>query len=811
MLATAKIAKSEIKKLRNAIEDAKGCEVLAYGIIADEIVTSINIAARGDEESVVAVSGHMEKGDVVIHNHPNGVLKPSKADMQVASQLGTHGIGFYIVNNEVTKVNPVVEPFVTKPVKKLESETLAKLLEPNGNLESAMQDGGYYEHRPSQVAMLKRIAESYNENCVCIAEAGTGVGKSMAYLLPSLNWAESNKERVVVSTATINLQHQLIDKDIPLAKKILGSNCKTVLVKGRGNYVCIRRLTASFQQPDLFDADSDNLKVIKKWTKTTDTGTRDDLTSMIDNNLWNMVNSESDSCLGLKCPHRDDCFVIKSKKEAASARLLVVNHHLLFSDLAVRLGGAGYDSSVVLPPFTRIVFDEAHNIEQSATSFFSEELNIFALLKQINRLFASRGKKQFGAIINLQIEAGSVEEDEKIPGLVNDIKEQMQILDQLAIVALGSEMNLRLRNETKEIFIDNLFPQMIELQKRILDFLNTVEAMIKRLDEEDLELPIVHEVQMLERRLEEYASICQSFTLWEEKPDKIFWIERSKSSSGKFFARFVITPLDISNMMRESVFSPYNTVVCTSATLSVNRNFRFWSTRIGLNGYEDRNVFSSMFMSPFPYRENVLLAVPQDSPEPNNAEYQDWTADFALNLIKISQGRALLLFTSYSMLSNVFDSLKMELEELNITALKQGEDTRIRLLEKFKTDTASVLFATSSFWEGIDTPGDALKLVIIFKLPFMVPTDPVIAARMEAVEKRGGNQFMEYMLPEAVIKLKQGFGRLMRRGTDSGIVAILDSRIVTKRYGSIFIKSLPETSLSIKTANEILTDCQNFL
>lgn len=817
MKAAEKLSSDVIEILRDAVADTDGHEVMAWGRVSEGLVSEVEVAARGDEVSVPAVFQHMEKGDVVIHNHPGGVLKPSAADMQVAGRLGEHGIGFYIVDNAVERVYAVVEPITLKKREPLNIDELTNLLEPGGALSGAMESGGFYEYRPSQVAMLRKVAESFNESRICIAEAGTGVGKSMAYLLPAINWASSNEERVVVSTATINLQHQLIDKDIPLAKKIIGSvhetaeDCKTVLVKGRGNYVCLKRLASAIEEQSLFDEDDDDLESIKKWADSTLTGTRDDLPFMPNASVWSKVNSEGDSCLGLRCKYREKCFVLKSKKDAASARILVVNHHLLFSDLAMRLEGAGFDNSVVLPPFTRIIFDEAHNMESSATSFFSSELNIFSVLKQLNRLYARRKARTFGAVVNLQIEAGAVEEDEKIPALVDGIKEQIQILDAAAVEIIGENMSMRLKEDTAEYFRESIFPAMTELQKRIIDCLHSVENIVKRLDEKDLELPVVYEVRMLERRLEAFASICQAFTLWEEKKGDIFWMERSRSSSGEYFAKFIITPLDISQMMRDSVFGPFETVVCTSATLSVNRDFRFWSARVGLKGFEDRNVSASIFKSPFPYKEKVLLGLPEDAPEPNTESYQSYVEEFTARMLELSEGRALVLFTSYRMLAETYDALKPKLDELGITALKQGDDDRSRLLDRFKTDTASVLFATSSFWEGIDSPGDTLKVVIICKLPFMVPTDPVIAARMEALERRGGNQFMEFMLPEAVIRLKQGFGRLMRRGTDSGVVAILDSRIVKKYYGRIFINSLPETARSIKSIDGILRDSENYL
>ena len=806
-----KLSEDVILKLRDAIIDAEGSEIMAWGRCDDGVVTEVTVAATGDEYSVPAVFGHMEKGDVVIHNHPAGILKPSEADMRVAGGLGSRGIGFYIIDNDAERVRAVVEPVVSKRASKLEAPDLSSLLEPDGAFASEMSAGGFYEYRPSQVAMLEKIADCYNESRICVAEAGTGVGKSMAYLLPSLKWASENDERVVVSTATINLQHQLIEKDIPLAKKILGSDCRTVLVKGRGNYICLRRLASATEEQDLFEDKDEDLQAIREWAQETSTGTRDDIPFFPPNAVWTMVNSEGDSCMGLRCRHREKCFVLKMRKESAAAKLLVVNHHLLFSDLAMRHEGAGFDNSVVLPPFTRIIFDEAHNMESSATSFFSQELNVFALLKQVGLLYGRRRGRTFGAVVNLQIEAGAFEEDEKIPGQVDAVREQMQILDSAALGILEYEGSMRLIRGREEAFTAAVLPAMLELQKRIIDLLHSVENIVRRLDEKDLELPVVFEVRLLERRLEAFASVCQSFSLWDEKPENIFWMEKKSGSSGDYFVRFVITPLDLSGRMREAVFSPYETVVCTSATLSVNRDFRFWSTRVGLNGFEDREVSASIFKSPFPYRDRVLLGIPEDVPDPSSSEYQAFIEDFILKLLEISEGRGLVLFTSYRMLTETFDALRSGFDSLGITVLKQGEDDRTRLLERFKTDTASVLFATSSFWEGIDTPGDALKVVIICKLPFMVPTDPVIAARMEAVERRGGNQFMEYMLPEAVIRLKQGFGRLMRRSTDSGVVAILDSRIIRKAYGRVFINSLPETARSIRRAESVLLDAENFL
>jgi ATP-dependent DNA helicase DinG len=353
---------------------------------------------------------------------------------------------------------------------------------------------------------------------------------------------------------------------------------------------------------------------------------------------------------------------------------------------------------------------------------------------------------------------------------------------------------------------------MAELHDALLSLIMYLQKLLEALPEEVLDSPHGYETRLIRERLEGYGSLCGSFAQYDEILDKVFWVERVSPPSGDPFARFVITPLDLGGLMREAVFEPYGTVVCTSATLTVKNDFSFWLRRVGLSGFEMREFRTYSFPSPFPYREHVLLGVPTDAPEPaQEGSYLDFVARYVYEVLDISEGRGLVLFTSYAMLKIVYEHVGSRLRQRGITVLKQGDDDRARLLGAFNTDIASVLFATDSFWEGVDAPGETLKVVIICRLPFRVPSDPVVRARMDAIDASGGNSFGTYALPTAVMRLRQGFGRLMRRSSDHGAVLILDSRIVKKSYGTLFLDSLPETKRSLTESGRLLADVERFL
>lgn len=801
-----KFTNKVIEIMINAIEDADGNEVLFLGKLDhDGIISLIEVGARGDENSVPAIFPHMLKGDVVIHNHPSGLLKPSDADLNVASLLGNDGIGFYIVDNEVSNVYPVVEPIILKDISQLED--LSYLLKPDGVLNKIDNN---YEFRQSQTNLLCDVTEALNYDSVLTAEAGTGVGKSFAYLIPALKWAEVNEERVVISTGTINLQQQLIEKDIPLAKKILNSKVKTVLVKGRGNYVCHKRLFASLEEDSLFREDDHQLNLIRDWVKSTKTGCLNDLNFMPQRDIWSSICSEAETCTGIKCSYFNKCFSMKARKEASSAGVIVVNHHLLFADLSMRLDGAGFEGSAVLPPFNKIVFDEAHNIEESATSFFSERYNKFLLIKYLNRLHGRKMGKRFGAIVKLDRIIGADSSISEILPMIEHIKDKAETLDQLCLDFTGGN-SFHIEGEVNDTLTYGILNPGQKLQEGILDLTKEIGSILKSVDEEFQEYDSYIEVARLKSKLESIASFFEKFRSYPEYNDEVFWVEKGRTSSGDTFVKYNITPMDISRMMTEAVFEPYSSVICTSATLTVNNSFNFWKQRVGLQYIDPDRVKERIYESPFDYRNRVFLGVPTDIPLPNEEGYNSYTIEYIKKILKISKGSALILFTSYFMLKEVYDNVKPFLDAMGITSYRQGEDDRSRLLNNFKTDITSVLFATESFWEGVDSPGDTLKVVVISKLPFRVPTDPIIKARMERCKERGGNPFMEISIPDAVTRLKQGFGRLMRRKSDWGAVFILDSRSIKKRYGSLFLNSLPQCKFIADNGDHILDQTDIFL
>ncbi len=674
----------------------------------------------------------------------------------------------------------------------LNVENLAGLISAGGAMDSLTEN---FEQRDSQIELLKKICHSFNDDKIGVFEAGTGVGKSFAYLLPSIVWANQNKERIVISTGTINLQQQIFEKDIPFAQKITGTKIKSLLVKGRQNYVCLRRFFETLNEIDLFTEEKEELDDLKEWLNSTKSGDRSDLNFLPTESLWQKINSESDGCRGQHCLYKDKCFVMKVKKEAASSQILVVNHHLLFADIEMRLAN-GFENAAVLPPYKKLIFDEAHGIENAATSFFSEGFNRFSLQKQLRLIYRARKGNKAGLIFSL--ETLSTESS-----CVGDLVSQISLLESHLMELEEVTENLMQKNYSLRICENPRydFSSLFEVFKIIASDLALINKILGDtlggISEEDKKIDSVWEATTILHRLEALAAFCVNFTRWDENPDKVFWIEKGK------YINYYQTPLDMSSLLHKGVFEPFSTVVCTSATLGIASNFSFWMRRNGILFEDKERILQGIFDSPFPYNKNVLFAVPNDAVSPDEFAFQAYVEDSLPSLIKASDGRTLVLFTSYESLKSAYDSCFSTLLASGINLYKQGDDDRFRLLEKFKNNVNSVLFGTYSFWEGVDVPGESLSQVIIVKLPFGVPTDPVFAARGDAINKRGGSSFMELSVPEAVIKFRQGFGRLMRKSTDKGVVTVLDKRLITKRYGSIFLNSIPKTNVCIESLSTI--------
>ena len=696
----------------------------------------------------------------------------------------------------------------------IDRETAASYISSGGALDK-ISDA--FEERPVQIELLKCITDAFNHNLLGVYEAGTGVGKSYAYLIPSVLWAVTNKERVVISTGTINLQQQLCEKDIPAVEKILGKKIKFVLMKGRQNYICKRRLMEAASVLDLFEDDTEEIKRISDWAEESSTGSKSDISFMPSENAWSRVNSESDACMGKRCPFFNECFVMKVRKQAADASVIVVNHHLLFADIESRMNGGGYDDAAVLPPYRRIIFDEAHGIESAATSFFSESVNRFKINKLLFQMYRKRKGSESGHLCSIAVFSKNEEKIEEAYSLISKIKSDFVNLEIAAKDLLAKESTMRLCDSTARSFGPFLVSAS-ELAVSLGNFTNLVHLILEGVSDEDRTVPSYWEAKIILGRLENYVILLKNFSKWDEKRQNVYWIQKKRLSPDLLkagdeldYVTLTETPLDISSLMNSGVYEQMSSVVCTSATLRTGRDFSFWCGRTGMLYAEQNRVECKDFLSPFPYEKNMYFVIPSDAPLPDKPEFQQWIEMAIPRLIRAAEGRTLVLFTSYESLKSAYKSALGYLKGFGGLVMKQGDDDNAKLLEKFKNDNESVLFATDSFWQGIDIPGESLSQVIIVKLPFTVPNDPVFTARAEAIEKRGGNSFMELSVPEAVIKFRQGIGRLIRRSDDKGVVTVLDRRIYEKRYGINFTLSMPDCKKSYEPLDEICRKINGFI
>ena len=823
-----------IPKMRSAIEAAGGNEVFFLGKTDKSlIVKSVSVLARGDGESVPAIIKTASLGEVVIHNHPEGSLCPSKNDLAVASELGNRGVGFYIVDNAVENIYPVVEPSHEEELQQLNPERLASYIVPGGAVSKVLKD---YEFRNEQRMMMEKVVLAFNNDLLAVIEAGTGTGKSLAYLIPAISWSLLNRERVVISTNTINLQEQLMGKDIPLLQRVKELQCRAVLVKGRGNYICLRKLASVKEEGQLLMGEEGReLEEIAAWAEKSSDGSLADLSFIPRRENWERVCAEADQCTRLHCPFYAKCFFYGARRRASQANLLVVNHHLLMADLAVRSRTESYDRTAVLPRFHRIVIDEAQHLEDVATDYLGFQISKFGLLKILRRLRrkrdSSRGLLPFLAA-KLRYEAGGKDvagssEALKLVEIIVaerlDLEKRIESSMDRIMAELrdycareGEENGRALRivpGVTASPFWRDVFcPVLREMMSALEPFSARLGEMVKLLDsfseksKEIIESPRVELVAM-RRRLAHHLD-CFSFFM-DEHDDYCRWLEMKKGRRGEW-VRFCAAPLDISEGMREAVYRRFRTVLMTSATLTVGGRFDYVRARLGLDGLPEGKLESLALSSPFDHRRQAFVGAPTGVAIPDRPGYKEMLEEVVRSAVTISRGRTFVLFTSYRLLQEMHERLREDLSERKIIALVQGSDNRTSLLNRFRREERAVLFATSSFWEGVDVRGKALQCVIITRLPFRVPSEPIQQARMETIEQAGGDAFMDYSVPQAVIRFRQGFGRLIRHRDDVGAVLILDGRVHTRRYGRLFLNSLPEVSVCSRDAGGMLAEMERF-
>jgi ATP-dependent DNA helicase DinG len=801
-------------RVRAEIERAGGREVCFLADVDERRrVHDPRAVSRGNFDAVLVAARDAREGGVMLHNHPSGVLEPSEADFRVAAQLYEQGLGTAIVDNAAESIYVVVEPPPPRERVTLDLDELEALLGPAGPL-AEVHDG--YEDRPGQREMLRTVARRFNEGGVTVVEAGTGTGKSLAYLLPAARWARENRERTVVSTNTINLQEQLAGKDIPLVERILGDEVRWALVKGRGNYVSIRRaLLAAETQESLFEEDrTEEVKGLLAWLRTTQDGSLSDLAHPPSEDLWEEVRSDPDACLRARCPHFQECFFQKARRSAAAAELLVVNHHLLFTDLAVRRATQNYTQSAVLPPYKRLVLDEAHNVEDAATAHLGAEVTrrgLFRTLARLDRkgrgiltaLHDALAGSEEGVELRERVEARVRPALSRARGAVEGFVEVLEAFvppegDTVRLGPMGIGEPAE-RGEVQE-HLASLVAALGDLERELAELrarAELAEGLSERLEGRLLD------VKSVERRLGALsAGVRLVLAPGEEASAYVRWME-SRGRGRRSNLALAAAPIELGAVLRESLFTKAATSVLTSATLTTSRSFEFLRARLGLSAAALDGLDAPLPLeervvpSPFDYATQTLLAVPTDLPpaEEGGEAFQEATAGAVADVARLSDGGLFVLFTSHAALRRVAEILRSSGADATWPLFVHGEGDRHRLLRGFVDAHRGILLGTASFWEGVDVPGEPLRGLLLQKLPFRVPTEPITAARMEAVERQGGSAFHQFMLPHAALRLKQGFGRLVRSRTDRGAVIVLDDRLVTRRYGRYLRDSLPDAPL----------------
>ena len=612
-----------------------------------------------------------------------------------------------------------------------------------------------YEFRRGQLQMAQAVEQALEERRHLIVEAGTGTGKTLAYLMPVIR----SGKRVIISTGTKNLQEQLFHKDVPFLEQALfpegNRKLSVCYMKGRNNYLCRKKLYDLTGQPVLNGLDEiEQYRAIAAWEENTASGDRSELASLPEASaLWHKLDARADTCLGQKCSAWDKCFVTEMHRRAMESDIVIVNHHLFFADLAIKQQADGAPDAGILPEAGAVIFDEAHELEDVAGNYFGISVSAARLEELCRDVEASLQR-------NRMYTSG-------LSGAIKSLRDRSAFFFSLLPEGEG-----RFAFENRREFLEENGEEFLGLQRA----LTHIGAELENLPSKP------EEVYAFSRRAQE-LQVQLGFAMESEDRNTVFWIERRRTGREKLNVSLQATPIDVGPVLRECLWSKLDTVVLTSATLAVGGGFDYIRQRLGIEHAKDL-----VLPSHFDYPNQAILYVPPDLPDPRTPQFSVKAADRIRKLLEITRGRAFVLFTSYAQMRDIYQRL---LGEVEFPMLLQGDAPKSALLEEFRITPNCVLFATSSFWQGVDVQGEQLSCVIVDRLPFAVPSDPVVAARVKAVDAGGGNAFFEYQVPAAVITLKQGFGRLIRSLHDRGLLVLLDNRILKKQYGRVFVESLP--------------------
>ena len=693
------------------------------------------------------------------------------------------------------------------------------------------QNFGRFEIRPQQEKMATAIARAFNEGNFLAVEAGTGTGKSLAYLLPALKWAIKNygpQGRVIISTNTKNLQEQLFFKDLPVLHSILGPHFKAVLLKGKANYLCLDKWVTALKDMDTRLSVDERLKILPLylWVTTTETGDISENNGFrVERNvsLWTKFIAENNYCPGKSCKFYDKCFLMRARNNARNAHLVLVNHSLLFSDLAADQG--------ILGDYSNLILDEAHNVEKTATEYLGYSLTIWNFRDVFRKLY-QKEKIETGILQQLYhrvLNSSVAEADQKfIVSCVNELKKLTHngwrrtqdffgdltraLQKRYPQETAGRYAKFRYKKED-EIFaaVSDDIASIIQWGKNCLDRLSELLEYLQGISPEALEFQhqIFQEITAQRTQLQALLE-TMSFLTAVEFDDYVYWLELPQKE-GSSDLRLYAAPLNISKILKDRLYDKLRTAVFTSATLTVNRRFDYFLQRTGLNLLPEGRVNTLLLNSPFRYDEQVFFTVPAFFPSPQSTEYLPRLQKFISRLAEEERRGTLILFTSYAMLNRIYASVRPALNANNVTLLGQGIDGgRHSLLTQFKSIQHSFLLGTDSFWEGIDVPGNSLEVLVMTRLPFDVPSEPVFQAKSELIQKEGRNSFMEFAVPEAIVRFRQGIGRLIRSKSDYGAIIVLDTRLVSRRYGRLFLNSLPFETRVLKSEESFWSSLKNW-